>query len=161
MAKLQSLFGFHAITSRVRAHPKSVKELFVAEGRQDPRMKDLLKLAEQHGLRVMTVDMKRLGGMAGGGRHQGVVASVDPIQLPQFVDDVLETIEGTPLLLALDGVLNKLEKHDTRKFQVVMLRYFGGLSIEETAAAMDLSPATIKNEWTIARAWLHREMAAS
>lgn len=104
MAKLQSLFGFHAITSRVRAHPKSVKELFVAEGRQDPRMKDLLKLAEQHELRVMTVDMKRLDGMAGGGRHQGVVAMVDPILLPQFVDDVLETIEGTPLLLVLDGV---------------------------------------------------------
>jgi DNA-directed RNA polymerase specialized sigma24 family protein len=40
-----------------------------------------------------------------------------------------------------------------------MLRYFAGLSVEETAAAMDLSPATVKNEWAFARAWLHRELS--
>lgn len=62
-------------------------------------------------------------------------------------------------LLALDEVLDKLQKYDERKAQVVMLRYFAGLSIEETAAAMGLSPATVKNEWAFARAWLHREIA--
>jgi RNA polymerase sigma factor (TIGR02999 family) len=62
-------------------------------------------------------------------------------------------------LIALDEALSKLEKMDERKAKVVSLRYFGGLSIEETAAAMDLSPATIKNEWTFARAWLHRELS--
>lgn len=61
-------------------------------------------------------------------------------------------------VLALDEALAKLERTNPRRAQVVMLRYFAGLSIEETAQAMDLSPATIKNEWTIARAWLHREM---
>jgi RNA polymerase sigma factor (TIGR02999 family) len=61
-------------------------------------------------------------------------------------------------LLALNDALTKLEEYDKRKSEVVMLRYFAGLSIEETAAAMDLSPATIKNEWTFARAWLHREL---
>jgi RNA polymerase sigma factor (TIGR02999 family) len=62
-------------------------------------------------------------------------------------------------LIALDEALKKLEQMDPRKGQVVSLRYFGGLSVEETAAAMDLSPATIKNEWAFARAWLHREMS--
>jgi RNA polymerase sigma factor (TIGR02999 family) len=62
-------------------------------------------------------------------------------------------------LIALDEALNCLEQLDPRKAMVVSLRYFGGLSIEETAAAMDLSTATIKNEWAFARAWLHRELS--
>ena len=62
-------------------------------------------------------------------------------------------------LVALDEALTQLEATDARKAQVVTLRYFAGLSIEETAAAMDLSPATVKNEWTFARAWLHRALA--
>jgi len=62
-------------------------------------------------------------------------------------------------LIALDEALQKLEKADPRKAKIVTLRYFAGLSVEETAAAMDLSPATIKNEWAFARAWLHREIS--
>ena len=66
--------------------------------------------------------------------------------------------DGTDLI-ALDEALGELEKIDPRKAQVVSLRYFAGLSIEETAAAMDLSPATVKNEWAFARAWLHRQLS--
>lgn len=65
--------------------------------------------------------------------------------------------DGTDLV-ALDEALTKLEQEDARKAKIVSLRYFGGLTIEETAAAMDLSRATIKTEWAYARAWLHREM---
>ena len=61
-------------------------------------------------------------------------------------------------LVALDEALDRLAAFDKRKSDVVMLRYFAGLSIEETAAALSVSPATVKNEWTFARAWLHREM---
>lgn len=104
MAKTQTLFGFHAVAGRLRARLKSVRELYVAEGRHDPRMKDLLKTASIANIRVMTVPVQRLDGMAGGGRHQGVVAVVDALQLPQFVDDVLDTLEAPPLLLVLDGV---------------------------------------------------------
>jgi 23S rRNA (guanosine2251-2'-O)-methyltransferase len=104
MAKTQSLFGFHAVGSRLRARAASVRELYVAEGRHDPRMKDLLKTAATANIRVMTVPMQRLDGMAGGGRHQGVVAVVDALQLPQFVDDVLDTLDAPPFLLVLDGV---------------------------------------------------------
>jgi RNA polymerase sigma factor (TIGR02999 family) len=59
-------------------------------------------------------------------------------------------------LVAVDEALGRLEKADPRKAQIVTLRYFAGLSVEETAKALDLSPATIKNEWAFARAWLYR-----
>ncbi len=61
-------------------------------------------------------------------------------------------------LVALDGALARLEAEDPRKAEVVMLRYFAGLSIEETASALSLSTATVKNEWAFARAWLKREL---
>jgi RNA polymerase sigma factor (TIGR02999 family) len=58
-------------------------------------------------------------------------------------------------VLAIDQALTRLEQIDGTKARVVMLRYFAGLTIEETAAAMDLSASTVKNEWAFARAWLH------
>jgi len=61
-------------------------------------------------------------------------------------------------LVAVDEALTRLEQIDARKAQVVALRYFAGLSIEETAGALDLSPATVKNEWAFARAWLYRAL---
>jgi RNA polymerase sigma factor (TIGR02999 family) len=62
-------------------------------------------------------------------------------------------------VLALDEALQRLARLDERHARVVELRYFGGLSVEETAAALDLSPATVKRAWTLARAWLYRELA--
>ena len=61
-------------------------------------------------------------------------------------------------LVAIDEALTELERTDARKAQVVSLRYFAGLSIEETAAALDISPATVKSEWKFARAWLYRAL---
>lgn len=61
-------------------------------------------------------------------------------------------------VLELEAALEKLEQLDRRKAEVVMLRYYAGLSIDETAAALDFSPATVKNDWSFARAWLNREM---
>ncbi len=62
-------------------------------------------------------------------------------------------------VLAIDEALDRLEQIDPRKAQVVMLRYFAGLSVEETATALRLSPATVKNEWAFARVWLHKQLA--
>jgi RNA polymerase sigma factor (TIGR02999 family) len=62
-------------------------------------------------------------------------------------------------LLALDSALAQLEKMDRRQCRVVELRYFGGLTIEETAEALGVSPATVKLDWSFARAWLFRELA--
>jgi RNA polymerase sigma factor (TIGR02999 family) len=61
-------------------------------------------------------------------------------------------------LVALDAALDKLAALDARQAKVVELRYFGGLSVEETAEALDVSPATVKRDWTLARAWLKREL---
>jgi RNA polymerase sigma factor (TIGR02999 family) len=69
---------------------------------------------------------------------------------------------GEPIdLIALDEALSRLELYDVRKAQIVSLRYFGGLTIEEVAGAMNLSPATIKSEWAFARAWLRRQMVGA
>ena len=62
-------------------------------------------------------------------------------------------------VIALDEVLKKLAVFDPQQSQVVELRFFGGLTIEETAEVLDLSPATIKREWSTAKAWLYHELA--
>ena len=64
-------------------------------------------------------------------------------------------------IIALDEALNRLSEFDERQGEVVQLRYFVGLTIPETADVLGLSPATIKREWTAARAWLHREMRSA
>lgn len=68
-------------------------------------------------------------------------------------------VEDPATLLAVDEVLTRLEQRDPRKAEVVMLRYFAGLTIDETADALGLSPKTVDNEWRIARAWLYGELS--
>jgi RNA polymerase sigma factor (TIGR02999 family) len=64
-------------------------------------------------------------------------------------------------LVAIDEALEKLARLDARKAKVVELRFFGGLSVEETARALDISVRTVHNEWTFARAWLYRALTDS
>jgi RNA polymerase sigma factor (TIGR02999 family) len=64
-------------------------------------------------------------------------------------------------LLALDEVLTRLAAIDPQQSRVVELRFFGGLTIEETAEVMDISPATVGREWTLAKAWLYAELSRS
>ena len=68
------------------------------------------------------------------------------------------TQDNSPDILALDTALEKLSAIDERQGKVVELRYFGGLNIEETAEALKTSPATVKRDWAMARAWLFREL---
>jgi RNA polymerase sigma factor (TIGR02999 family) len=63
-------------------------------------------------------------------------------------------------MVALDEALNSLSELDVRQSKVVELRFFGGLSIEETAEVLKVSPATVRRDWSLARAWLRREMSA-
>jgi RNA polymerase sigma-70 factor (ECF subfamily) len=60
--------------------------------------------------------------------------------------------------IAVDDALNGLAKQDARKAKVVEMRFFGGLSTEETAAALNVSPQTVLRDWSLAKAWLRREM---
>ena len=78
------------------------------------------------------------------------------------LDDALVLTPAPSIdVLALDEALQRLARLDERHARVVELRYFGGLSVEETAAALNLSPATVKRAWTLARAWLYRELTGS
>jgi RNA polymerase sigma factor (TIGR02999 family) len=78
------------------------------------------------------------------------------------LDDLVASIPSPSIdVLALDEALQRLARLDERHARVVELRYFGGLSVEETAVALDLSPATVKRAWTLARAWLYREITGS
>lgn len=64
-------------------------------------------------------------------------------------------------VLALHEALERLALLDPQQARLVELRYFGGMNIDETATALGISPATVKREWTVARAWLRRELATS
>jgi RNA polymerase sigma factor (TIGR02999 family) len=81
------------------------------------------------------------------------------VQVPLDSIDVA-AVEPAPDLLAVDQALERLALEDPRKAQVVELRFFGGLSVEETAAALDVSPRTVQTDWAFARAWLYRTLTA-
>lgn len=98
------IHGFHAVTAKLRHDPEGVREIYLAAGRQDGRMRDLVQLAESRGVRMVSLDAARLDGMAQGVRHQGVVAKVAAQQKYLAVDDVLDGLTEPALLLVLDGV---------------------------------------------------------
>jgi len=75
------------------------------------------------------------------------------------LDDRMLAASGTSIdLIAIDAALSKLSAIDPTPARVVELRYFGGMTVEDTAEALNLSPATVKRHWTFARAWLFREL---
>ena len=76
-------------------------------------------------------------------------------------EPLLLTEEQSGELLALNEALDRLAQVDPRQSRVVELRFFGGLTVEETAEALDMSPKTVKRDWSVARAWLHREVKKS
>jgi 23S rRNA (guanosine2251-2'-O)-methyltransferase len=107
MSDPRILFGFHAVQSRMRQHAASIQEILIDQDRVDPRMKDLLKLADSSNVRVMQVDRGRLDGIAGrNGRHQGVIARVVDTPIPyKDIHDILESeLSEPPFFLILDGV---------------------------------------------------------
>jgi RNA polymerase sigma factor (TIGR02999 family) len=76
------------------------------------------------------------------------------------LDDAMAVFAGRDVnLIALDEALTRLAEIDARQSKVVELRYFSGLSIEETAEVLGVSPATVKLDWSMAKAWLRREMS--
>lgn len=78
--------------------------------------------------------------------------------LPFREDLMVATKERNINVLALDEALNQLSEMDERQGRIVELRYFGGLSIIETAKVLDVSVATVKRDWSMAKAWLHRQI---
>ncbi len=103
-------------------------------------------------MRQILVERARARGTAkrGGGRARVTLE-----------EDLLGRSDRGIDLLALDEALERLAALDSQHARIVELRFFGGLTIEETAETLGISPATVKRAWTMARAWLHRELAAS
>src|SRR5438128_157500 len=77
-----------------------------------------------------------------------------------FAEGLAVTDEPSLDFVALDDALEALAKFDERKSRVIELRFFGGLSVEETASVLKVSPATVMGDWRFAKAWLQREMRA-
>ena len=100
----QLLFGFHAVTVRLKTAPRSVLEVHVDAARRDPRMRQFIERATAAGARLVESDDARLQKMSGTPRHQGVVARVDTLAVSHSLDDTLDGVEGPPLVLVLDGV---------------------------------------------------------
>ena len=88
------------------------------------------------------------------GRGEAVLVSLDDV--PEMACDV-----GRCNLVALDDALRTLEALNPRESKVVELRFFGGLSLEETAEVLHVSVGTVRRDWTLARAWLFRELSGA
>ena len=123
----------------------------------DQRLVDWQNRAQFFGLaaqamRRILVDHARSRGRAKRGSDPPRVAmdTVDPAAPPDAIDP-----EDA---VALDIALNRLEAIDPLQAEVVELRFFGGLSVEEAAEVLSISPSTVKREWALARAWLRREL---
>jgi 23S rRNA (guanosine2251-2'-O)-methyltransferase len=104
MSSKQILFGFHAVTVRLKTAPKSVTEVHVDATRRDARMRQFVERVKESGVKLVEGDDERLRQLAGTPRHQGVVARVLPMAQSHSLDDMLDAVEGPPLLLVLDGV---------------------------------------------------------
>lgn len=105
MSDLEKIYGLHAVEALLRHHPKRVKQVWLAEGRDDPRVQTLIQLAEQSRIRVGQCERRELDTWVEG-VHQGVVADVSPSQVwgDAMLEELLDRTEGAPLLLVLDGV---------------------------------------------------------
>ena len=98
------IYGFHAVTAKLRHDPGAVKEIIIDATRQDARARDLLAHAELQGVKIVASDGKRMDGLAPGAKHQGVMARIEGGRQVAHLDDVLDTLEEPALLLVLDGI---------------------------------------------------------
>jgi 23S rRNA (guanosine2251-2'-O)-methyltransferase len=100
----QVLFGFHAVTVRLKTAPESVIEVQVDATRRDQRMRSFVERAREAGARIVDSDDERLRQLCGSHRHQGVVARVEALAMSHSLDDTLDAVTGPALLLVLDGI---------------------------------------------------------
>lgn len=99
-------------------------------------------------MRRVLVDYARARATAK--RNRAANVALQPIDMP--------TLPASMDILALDAALEKLGRVDPRQSRLVEMRFFAGLTVEETAAALEVAPITVKRDWALARAWLFREL---
>jgi 23S rRNA (guanosine2251-2'-O)-methyltransferase len=104
MSTSRLIYGFHAVTAKLRHDPESVKEILIDQDRQDGRVRDLLKRAELQEIKIVAMDSKRLDALLADVKHQGVMARIQGGRKVAHLDDVLDTLEESTFLLILDCI---------------------------------------------------------
>ena len=131
-----------------------VNEAFLRlAGQADSEWKDRGRFVAvaAHVMREVLIDHARTRGRSKRGAGQRLIS----------LEDAGEVGAGREVdLIALNDALSELDRVDPQQSRIVELRYFGGLSIEETARVLGVSAATVKRNWRLAKAWLHRELAS-
>ena len=126
-----------------------------------------LRLAQQRGVQwhnksqflgIAAPIMRRI--LVDHSRRRHAAKRGDAVEAIPFEQAVLPVIQRAADVIALDEALDALASRDAQQARIVELRFFSGLSIEETADVVGVSPSTIKREWIVAKAWLAREMRA-
>ena len=139
----------HTLSATALAHEAYVKLAGYAQPGWQSRA-HFLAIAAQAMRRILIDHAVRRGAHKRGGGQQRL--SLEGLEIAG--DDELGE------LLELDDALNRLRELDERQSRVVECRFFAGMSVEETAEALGIAPATVKRDWTAARAWLNRELAS-
>jgi RNA polymerase sigma factor (TIGR02999 family) len=126
-----------------------VHEAYLCLAKQEPvrfeNRAHFLAISAQLMRQILVQYARRRGAAKRDGGHKVTLEAAEPLLKKPAID-----------LMALDDALKQLARLDPQQSRIVELRFFGGLSIEETAEALQISPATVKREWATARLWLHR-----
>ena len=144
----------HTLSTTALVHETYLKLLDIKRVRVQDRS-HFLALAATAMRRVLIEYARRHKAIKRGGGAQPVADSSEAM----LTDAVPLATERAEQLLAIDSALEKLGKQDARLSHLVELRFFGGMTIEEAAEALDLAESTVKLDWQKAKAWLYRELA--
>jgi RNA polymerase sigma factor (TIGR02999 family) len=146
--KLSSERAGHSLSTKELVHEAYLKLVRLDRIEWQGRAHFLAVAAQSMRNILVTYALRRKTGKRGGGQAS------EPLES----EEVAIAEAPTADLLALNRALEKLEAIDPRQSRVVECRFFAGMSIEETAEAMGVSPASVKRDWAVARAWLNREL---
>jgi RNA polymerase sigma factor (TIGR02999 family) len=148
--------GNDTLNTTALVHEAYVK--LVAQGRLDVEGRaHFLALASKTMRHILCNHARAARAQKRGGAAQRL--TLDPVHAP--ADAAASDDDFPDVLVALDEALRRLERLDARQGSVVECRFFGGLTIDETAAALGISPRTVKRDWQVAQAWLAREIGAA
>lgn len=148
-SKMRNEAADHTLQATALVHEAYIRLLGTDGGFENRR--HFFGAAAQAMRRILVDRYRRKKGLKHGGDRERV--ELEPGEIVGG-DASLAPVD----LLALDEALHALEKRDPRMAQIVMLRFFAGLDVEQTAAALEVSPRTVKRDWAVARAWLFQKL---
>ena len=139
--------GDHTLNTTVLVHEAYLKLVDQSQAKFSDRAHFLAVAARAMRHILVNYAERQQAAKRGGGKTHVDLDEANPVS-PEAAEDVI----------ALHGALQRLEEVNERQARVVEARFFGGFSIEETAGLLGISPATVKRDWALASAWLHREI---